>query len=135
LEQRAAHRLIVSRDHVELDALGADGGALADLGATPETLPVVLVDHGQRAGVAFGLALGQQAQGGDFGGQEQRRRAWGHAATQAPQPMQVAASKAGVGLLLRHPVWRGHRGRPRSGADEAPGLDDSVERAGRRPGR
>jgi hypothetical protein len=77
LEQRAAHRLIVSRDHVELDALGADGGALADLGATPETLPVVLVDHGQRAGVAFGLALGQQAQGGDFGGQEQRRRAVG----------------------------------------------------------
>ncbi len=42
------HVLVEAGDHVELDVLGAHGGALPDLGAGAETLVVVLGDHGQR---------------------------------------------------------------------------------------
>ncbi len=54
---------------------------------------------------------------------------FGHAATQAPQPMQVAASNAwsassfGTGEVVGLGRRAGRRG------DEAAGLDDAVERA------
>lgn len=55
---------------VELDALWADCGAFPDLGAPAESLTIMGGDHRQGPRVPFGLA-----------------------ATHAPQPMQIAASK------------------------------------------
>jgi len=56
------HVLVVSRDHVELEVLGQTA-VHSQIGVQPpKNPPVVLVSNGQRAGVAFGLALAQQAQ-------------------------------------------------------------------------
>lgn len=80
--QCGQHVVVVARDYVELDALGAHRGTFADLSAAAELLGVMLVDHGQRAGAAFGLALRQVAEVGDLGAQEQCRRGVGAATGQ-----------------------------------------------------
>ena len=77
----------------------------------------------------LGLALRQQAEVGDLGAGEQHAEPFGQAATQAPQPMQAAASNApsasalGTGIGVRLGRAAGRRG------DVAAGLDDPVERA------
>src|SRR5688500_9164649 len=72
-----AEVLVELRDHVERDLLGAGRGAGADVGAAAEALVVVLGDHVDHALVALGLALGQEAEVGDLGAHEERRRAVG----------------------------------------------------------
>ena len=101
MQQSSKHLAVVSRDHVQADALGADRGALADLGAAAETFGVVLVDHGKRARVPLGLALWKQAQVGDLRAEEQRCRTVGagrHAGSAADARRCLESS---VGVRLR----------------------------------
>ena len=81
-------------DEVHADALRAGRLALAVVRAVAETFVVHLRDHFLAALQTLGLALGQHPQVCDLGRGEQLADALGQAATQAPQPMQVAASKA-----------------------------------------
>ena len=55
--------------------------------------------------------------------------AFGQAATQAPQPMQAAASMASVGVLLGHRDRVAVRRAAGGHRDEAAGRDDAVEGA------
>ena len=89
-------------------ALRADRLALVVVRAAAEALGVHRRDHGVYARSALRLALRQEAQVRDL---RARRRgiaeAFVQAATQAPQPMQAAASMArsasgfGIGIALR----------------------------------
>ncbi len=55
----------------EADFLGTDRFAGAGDGAGAEALLVHLADHGEGAPVLFGMALGQEVEVGDLGGNEQ----------------------------------------------------------------
>src|SRR5215470_16555590 len=63
-----------ARDHLELDLLGANRFALANIGAASEKLETGLRHHAVHPFVTLGLALRQQAQMRDLRTREQRRR-------------------------------------------------------------
>src|SRR5665648_704702 len=129
MKQCGEHFAVVPRDDVQADALGADCGALTDLGAAAETYGVHLVDHGERARVPFGLALWEQAQVGDLRAHEQCRRAVGARRDARSAADAGRCIEGGIGVPLRDGdgVRLGSgSGRP---AEEAAGLDDPIERA------
>src|SRR4029079_14010460 len=64
-------------DDVERALLGAGRRALPGVGAAAEALEVVLTDHVHHAGVALRLPLGELAEVGDLGAEEQRGGAVG----------------------------------------------------------
>jgi hypothetical protein len=71
------------------------------VGAVAEALGVHLRDHASaRARSALGLALRQEARWETLAAVNSIAEAFGQAATQAPQPMQAAASIAQLGVLL-----------------------------------
>ena len=100
-------------DHVEGDLLGARGGALADVGAATEALVVVLGDHVDHPAVPLGLALGQLAEVGDLGADEQRRRPVGAGGDAGAAADAGGGVEGAVRLVLRAPGSRGRRGRRR----------------------
>ena len=63
---------IHSRDGVHADLFRAGFLTLSMQRAAAEVLEIHLLDHAQRASIALGLALRQQAQMGDFCSGEQR---------------------------------------------------------------
>ena len=81
-------------DHVERDLLRAGHRALADVGAAAEALGVVLLDHVDHAFPPLGLALRQLPRCAILAPRNSDAEPFGHAATQAPQPMQAAAVNA-----------------------------------------
>src|SRR3954447_11383866 len=116
-------------DGLHRDALRAGGGALTDVGATAEALPVLLGDHVDHPLVALRLALREQAEVSDLRGGEQHR-----GAVRTGRDAGAAADAGGrvegrVRVLLRD------RDRVRLGSgsrrdtDVATRLDDPVERA------
>jgi len=65
-----------------------------------ENFLVHLRHHSERPPLPLRLALRQQSEVRYFGAREQGAAAFGHAATQAPQPMHAAASMARSALSL-----------------------------------
>ena len=127
LEQRRDQVAVQLADAGQRNALRADLGALADVGATAEALVVVLGDHGLDAAVPLGLALRQHRQVRDLRGREQhggavRARRDAGAATDAGG---VVEGDVGLALGGGGRVGLGRRARVRR--DEAAGLDDPVE--------
>ena len=120
---------VQAADRGQRDALGADRGALAGVGAAAEPGLVHVRDHVAAPGVSrSGWPCGSRPRWVTLAAVNSIAEPFGQAATQAPQPMQAAASNAGVGVLLRHRdgVRVGRRAGRRG--DEAAGLDDPVER-------
>jgi hypothetical protein len=114
---------------VERDLLGADRRALADVGAAAEALVVVLGDH--RLAPALyrsGWPCGSIARWVIFADVNSMPDPLGQAATQAPQPMQVAASNARSASSFGAGTECASGADPALTRDEAAGLDDPVER-------
>ena len=94
-EQGGERVAVVARDDVELDALRAHGRALADVGAAAEALGVhrAATMSSTRASRS-GWPCGSRPRWVTLAAVNSMAEPLGQAATQAPQPMQVAASKA-----------------------------------------
>jgi hypothetical protein len=80
--------------------LRADRGAFADVGAAPESLVIVLRHHADNPRVALGLPWLSRPRWVIFAAVNSMAEPFGQAATHAPHPMQVAASKARSASLL-----------------------------------
>ena len=98
---RAQEFAVHARDTDQRDALGAGGHAFAGVGAAAEAFVVHRGDHIQYPRLAFGLALWQRVRWAILAEVNSVAEPFGQAATQAPQPMQAAFSKARSASGLR----------------------------------
>ena len=114
-------------DHIEGDALGADGLAFADVGATTEAFSVHGADHGEGAAVFLDLTLWEAVHVGDLGGGEEHGGSVGTGRYAGATADTGGGIHGGVGGLLGDGDGvRLHRA-ARAGSDETTGLDDAIQ--------
>ena len=105
LEQRGDEVAVELADGLQRDALRAHRGALTNVGAAAESLGVVLGMALTRR-IRSGCPCGSMARWVIFAEVNSIEEPFGQAATQAPQPMQVAASKErSERFLLTWTAW------------------------------